>query len=128
MSTVTSSLCTSLLWPAGSLTHIRKLLDRGAQVNGHLRLAGSNLTILYWAFAQEHTEMIKLLLEQGASWSGRTKDFNRRTLAQMAFYLDLESMAHILQRHGWTFHADSRVLGRRKAMGGINGQKQGHYV
>lgn len=82
---------------AGSLTLTRKLLDHGANVNPGCLVIGK-YPALFWAFAQEHTSVIKLLLERGASFNGiKGPNWIGKQLAQLAYCLGYDSMAKILR-------------------------------
>lgn len=109
------------LWPTlplhgsatvASISLSRKLLDRGALPN-----APSSVKDIYpaiwWAVAREHTKLIDLLLERGASFHGTRSPWIGRALANMACYLGLHSMADILRKHG--FHPIAPICNPRTA-------------
>lgn len=91
---------------AGNLSLARKLLDRGAVPNRPAGRHISVLPVLWWAFAREHTDMIKLLLERGASLDGGLDDMLGKgwvgeSLAEMTYNLGYHSMVEILLQHGF---------------------------
>ncbi|RDL30379.1 uncharacterized protein BP5553_10257 [Venustampulla echinocandica] len=92
---------------AGSLSLARKLLDRGANPNraeppGQAGGSHGKYPALWWAFERENTDMIRLLLERGATFDGRYKDWIGKSLAEMTYYLGYHSMNNILRKdHGF---------------------------
>lgn len=90
---------------ASNLSLVRKLLDHGALVN-QASNPPRQLAALWWAFAREHTVMIKLLLERGASFGGGQDDFRGKgwigkSLADMTYHLGYDSMVEILRQYGF---------------------------
>ncbi len=89
---------------SSNLRLARKLLDLGALPNRHGE-APTRYPALYWAFAREHPEMIRLLLERGATFSGLLDPTRRGWigiyLAEMTGKLGYESMAEMLREHGY---------------------------
>jgi ankyrin repeat protein len=92
---------------ASNLSLARTLLDHGALPNRPGgRLSNDKLPVLWWAFAREHTEMIRLLLERGASLDGGLGDlFGKgwvgKSLAEMTYDLGYHSMSVILREYGF---------------------------
>jgi len=91
---------------AGNLSLARKLLDHGALPNRPAGRHTSILPVLWWAFAREHTDMIQLLLERGASLDGGLDDmlgkgWVGKSLAEMTYGLGYHSMVEILRQHGF---------------------------
>jgi len=83
---------------SGSLTIVRKLLDHGAHIDVPAEDYMTRLPALYWAIAIEHTAMVQLLLERGASLEGKKIE----AALELAEELDLDSMAEILRGLGVT--------------------------
>ena len=89
---------------AGNLTIARKLLARGA-LPTPMYLGNSKYPALWWAFAHEHMDMVKLLLKHRATFDApnwRGKDWVGKDLAELVCYLKYDSMADIL-RHEYGF-------------------------
>lgn len=90
---------------SGSLAIVRKLLDHGAHVN-EVHDHPGNVPAIWYAFYLEHTAMIKLLLERGASLRGGVgtwfDGWIGPTALDMAVELGLDSMADILRANGAT--------------------------
>jgi ankyrin repeat protein len=110
----------------GSLSLVRKLLGHGAAVNRPPRYSGRypRSSALFWAFAREHTDMIRFLKEQGAFFNGRRMGSD---VAEMLYRFGYDSMADILRkeyglqfigllfplprnRKGWTAWAEARRM------------------
>lgn len=81
---------------ASSLSITRKLLAKGAQPNLHSVAPDTGLTALWWAYARENTQVIKLLENNGALFSNRTT--MGRSLAAILHYLRYDSMAEMLSK------------------------------
>jgi len=90
---------------SGSLAIVRKLLDHGAYVN-ELRDYPGNVPAVWYALYLEHTAMVRLLLERGASLTGGAgtwfEGWIGPTALEMAVDLGLESMDELLRQNGVT--------------------------
>ncbi|PVH87308.1 ankyrin [Cadophora sp. DSE1049] len=103
---------------AGNLRLTQRLLDAGATIN--LPQPENQYTtimpILWWAFAREHTALIRLLIDRGASLqevSGSSLTSLRRKQAAdsvcgMVYTLGLESMAELLREYGFNIDASRK--------------------
>lgn len=95
----------SMAAAGGSLSIVRKLLDHGANVN-ESRNDFWHLPAIWYAFAREHTSMVRLLLARGASLKGEADENGMfegwigQTALEMVIGLGSESMADILREHG----------------------------
>ncbi|KAL7619484.1 hypothetical protein AAE478_010023 [Parahypoxylon ruwenzoriense] len=96
----------------GSLALARTLLDHGANPD-RPAAADGRYPALFWAFEREHEDMMRFLLERGASWDGipapqkgdnwvsRGEGWVGKTLAAVTYHLGYESMADILRGFGF---------------------------
>jgi hypothetical protein len=86
----------------GNLATVRKLLDRGADVN---KLCGSNpcRPAIWYALRLEHTPMVRFFLERGAKLKGDWPsgvDVVAKSVLHMTMSLGLESMTELLAEYG----------------------------
>lgn len=107
---------------AGNLSLVRKLCDHGVTFNDAPSSLTLTLPVLFWPFAQEHTGMIQLLLERGASFDerwklvGQEKGCVGRFLMEVTTYLGYDSMTEILRQHGFEMIETPKYTGRHPPM------------